>query len=91
MNFDGIYNYYENMVYDEIKRLFNSPDNTYSMDDAEDIACIALNKLPARYIRHSVDAAFFLAEGERESMLKAVSEAVKAAVERVQSHPGVPD
>ena len=30
-----------------------------------DVACVALNRLPPRYIRHEVDFAFYLSERER--------------------------
>ncbi len=91
MNFDGIYNYYERMVYEEIMGVLSAQDTAYKMDDAEDIACLALNTLPAKYVRHSVDTAFFLAEGLRVEMQKAVQLAVKKALHRVKSHPGVKD
>lgn len=91
MNFDDIYNYYERMVYEEVMGELSAGNAHYKIDDAEDIACLALNKLPAKYVRHSVDMAFFLAEGEREDMKKAVTHAVNSAVERVILHPGVKD
>ena len=91
MNFDGIYNYYERIVHEEVMDVLSAENADYKIDDAEDIACLALNQLPAKYVRHSIDTAFFLAEGECEDMNKAVKQAVKAAFERVKSHPGVKD
>lgn len=91
MNFEGIYNYYERLVYDEIMRQFAQQTVAFSKDDAEDIACLALNHLPARYVRHSVDTAFFLTSDERKKMDLAVSLAVDTAYQRVRSHPSVQD
>lgn len=91
MNFDGIYNYYEHMVQEEVMRILRSLKNSYSRDDAEDIACLALNQLPARYVRHGVDTAFFLVEGERADIEVAIAEAVKKALQRVKGHPGIAD
>jgi HD-like signal output (HDOD) protein len=91
MNFDGIYNYYERLVYDEVMRLLAKQNRLYSTDDAEDIACIALNQCPSRYVRHSVDTAFFMSENEREEMESIVSTVVNEAFDRVKAHPGVPD
>ena len=31
-----------------------------------DVACVALNRLPARYVRHDVDMVFYLTEQERK-------------------------
>ncbi len=45
----------------------------------QDIVCVALNMLPARYVRHDVDMAFFLTTQERADMDKAVKEAVQKA------------
>ena len=91
MNFDGLFNYYERLVYDEIMRLFAKQLTTFSNDDAEDIACLALNHLPSRYVRHSVDTAFFLDQSERDKMDKDVSQAVASAFQRVKTHPGTTD
>lgn len=91
MNFDGIYNYYERLVYDNVIKIIKENNMSASNDNAEDIACLALNKLPARYVRHSVDAAFYLSGEEREKMISAVNDAVNSAFEQVKSHPGKPD
>ena len=91
MNFDGIYNYYERIVHEEVIKVLSAENSDYKIDDAEDIACLALNQLPAKYVRHSIDTVFFLVEGECENMNKAVVQAVKTAFDRVKSHPGVKD
>ena len=73
MNFDGIYNYYERLVYDEVMKIQDKHNISFNTDNAEDIACLALNQLPARYVRHSVDAAFYLGGTESAKMDKAVT------------------
>jgi hypothetical protein len=50
-----------------------------------DVACVALNRLSARYIRHPADFLFYLTERERADLDKAVREAVKHAFEFVQA------
>ena len=50
-----------------------------------DVACVALNRLPPRYLRHEVDMAFYLSERERADTQRAVSEAVTFAFEFVQA------
>ena len=44
-----------------------------------DVACVALNRLPPRYIRHEVDFSFYLTEPERLEIDAAISEAVTYA------------
>lgn len=50
-----------------------------------DVACVALNRLPTRYIRHSADLAFYLGDKERVQNELAVREAVDRAFEFVQA------
>jgi len=50
-----------------------------------DIACVALNRLPPRYIRFEVDMAFFMTPDElvqtNNSVIKAVDEAITFVAE----------
>lgn len=48
-----------------------------------DIACVALNRLPPRYIRHDVDFAFYLTDDERRANAEAVERAVAQAFDFV--------
>ena len=50
-----------------------------------DVACVALNRLPPRYIRHEADFAFFLTDRERADSELAISEAVEYAFGFVQA------
>ena len=49
-----------------------------------DVACVALNRLQPRYIRHEVDFAFYLTEKERSETERQVSDAVDYAFGFVQ-------
>ncbi len=85
MPFD-ITNYYEPLVVSAVQHyatqhLANPPLAT---DDLlEDAACIALNQLPTRYIRHYIDASFFMSANERARMEAEVEHAVHQAFERL--------
>ncbi len=83
MNFEAIHNYYEALV---IEYLMNTVAREQGVDQdfLEDVACLALNQLPARYVRHDVDMAFFLTTREREKMQTNITEAVLNAVRRVR-------
>lgn len=87
MNFDGIYNYHERLVYQAVLKALTEKNIPFDIDIAEDIACLALNQLPARYVRHSVDAAFYIDSNDRRNMDQAVTKAVAHALERVIQNP----
>lgn len=83
MNFDSIHNYYEPLVVDYIMHsVALEPDS--DQDFLEDVACLALNQLPTRYVRHDVDMAFFLTTRERERMQQHITEAVLSAARKVR-------
>jgi hypothetical protein len=50
-----------------------------------DVACVALNRLQPRYIRHAVDYAFYQTEKERGLAEKQVADAVDYAFGFVQA------
>ena len=79
----NIHNYYEHLVFQIILELADKPEiDSY----VEDVACVALNKLPPRYIRYDIDMVFYLNDKERETMINQVEYAVKYAIDYVSSH-----
>ena len=57
-------------------------------DDPEllaDVACVALNRLAPRYIRHEVDFVFYLSERERGDSERQLLDAVEYAFGFVQA------
>jgi len=87
MNFDAIYNFYENLVYEAISEEMSKREHGVSQAEIEDIACLALNALPARYIRHTVDTVYFLSDEDRIKMDKNVHTAVNDAIQKVKNNP----
>ncbi|TGG94143.1 competence protein ComFB [Natronospirillum operosum] len=81
---EDISNYYEDLVVDYMVEQHS--DRGLTREEMEDVACLALNQLPARYYRYSVDMAFFLSSREMDKMRSQVEEAVGSAVEYVLSH-----
>ncbi|WP_395668459.1 late competence development ComFB family protein [Rhodoferax sp.] len=66
-NFDQVHNYYERLVFEEVARWSQAPVyHAFSADMLADVACLALNRLPVRYVRHDVDMMFYLTEQERQ-------------------------
>ena len=87
MILDNIHNHYEKLVFDEVLAYQAQKGESYGEDMLEDVVCVALNNLPARYVRHSVDIAFYLTMPEREQMDKLVRNAVKNAFALVTKNP----
>lgn len=85
MSFESVHNYYEHLVYEEILQNLSHYGLDRNPGLLEDIACVALNKLPPKYIRYDIDLAFYLSGEERSHMETSVREAVKSAVAYVIS------
>jgi len=78
---EQLHNYYERKVIDAVRaRNLLVDDDTFV-----DIVCIALNELPAKYIRHDVDMAFYSDPSELTAMNAKVERAIDLAVGRVAS------
>jgi hypothetical protein len=85
-DFSSIYNHHEREIFAAV--LTSAPDYpeiAASSDLLCDVACVALNRLPPRYIRHEVDFSFYLTEHERLEIDNAVVEAVSYAFNFVQA------
>lgn len=80
---DVIDNFYEPLVAEVIEETRESSDN---QDYLADVMCVALNHLPAKYYRHSIDMMFYLADGELETMKKNALAAVQEARAFVRAH-----
>jgi Late competence development protein ComFB len=83
-DFHTLRNYYEQLVVDAVLTL--SPNYPLISEEQQpDVACVALNRLPPRYIRHQVDLAFHMTEKERQDSEQLINDSVKYAFEFVQA------
>lgn len=87
VNFEDVENYYRRLVIEYISASLSDSPLAAVPGALEDVACLALNQLPPRYVRYSVDATFYASEPELEEMSRAVADAVGRAVEYVLHHP----
>jgi len=86
IDFTSIRNHNERAVYEAVVAI--APRFPGIADNHEllaDVACVALNRLQPRYIRHEVDFAFYLSERERNDGERQVGEAVEYAFGFVQA------
>ena len=81
---DFIHNYYERLVLQEIM----AQSNRVQSGDREfmaDVACVTLNRLPPRYIRHDVDMTFFMSPQDMQEIERKVAQSVTDAINYVES------
>ena len=76
-------NVYENLVIERLRKV----GGELSPEAQADAACLALNKLPPKYVRHTVDWMFFISASELERINRAVDVAVTNAIARVADNP----
>lgn len=81
----SVHNYYERLVLDALER--DPVTAAYSQDLLADLLCLALNRLPARYVRHDVDTAFYLTQEERVAMHTRINQAVQDAIAQIAESP----
>lgn len=76
LNFEQVHNFYERLVFEAVAG-FAEANPDFSEDMLADVACVALNRLPARYVRHDVDLMFYLTEHERHAIEQSMADALK--------------
>ncbi|MFT4583628.1 MAG: competence protein ComFB [Gammaproteobacteria bacterium] len=76
-------NVYEKLVFDHLR----SVASELSVEAQVDVACIALNHLPPKYVRNTVDWRFFIDAKESERIDRTVDMAVTNAIARVLDNP----
>ena len=86
MDFTSLYNHHEREVFAAVMDTATQyPEIHRNSELLADVACVALNRLPPRYIRHEVDFSFYLTEHERLEIDNAIVEAVNYAYSFVQA------
>jgi len=79
-NFEQVHNYYERLVFEDVARISQEPQyHEFTADMLADVACLALNRLPVRYVRHDVDMMFYMTEQERETIERSLNEVLEFA------------
>ena len=86
VDFTSVRNHNERAVFAAVRdHAERYPGVAHSPELLADVACVALNRLPPRYIRHEVDFRFYLTERERVEIDNAVQEAVHYAFNFVEA------
>ncbi len=82
VNFEQVHNYFERLVFEEVARR-SAAHPQFTQEMLSDVACVALNRIPARYVRHDVDLVFYLTEHERHDIEAVMTQALDDAFEYV--------
>lgn len=77
----SIENHYERLVMECIQEILSDSDQITDTDYVDDLACVALNQLPPRYVRHSIDLASHLSDAEQEDLRRQAADAVRQGIE----------
>jgi hypothetical protein len=86
IDFTSVRNHNERAVCDAVSHgAARYPGLQHDEELLADVACVALNRLQPRYIRHAVDMAFYLSEKERGENERQVHDAVEYAFGFVQA------
>ncbi len=83
----NINNYYERLVIDQLWKLAEQADQPFSQTFQEDVACLALNRLPPCYVRNTIDKGINVSEAQYMEMVAAVDKAIEQAMGLVLSRP----
>ncbi len=83
----NINNYYERLVVDQLWNMAQKSKEPLTQDFIDDVACLALNRLPACYVRSMVDKSSYITDKTYQEMENAVTEAINQAIEQVRLNP----
>ena len=85
-DFTSVCNHNERAVFEAVSRHADRyPGLTHNPELLADVACVALNRLAPRYIRHEVDFVFYVSERERGDSERQLLDAVEYAFGFVQA------
>jgi hypothetical protein len=85
-DFISVRNHNERAVFEAVERLAAGyPAMAGNNELLADVACVALNRIAPRYIRHEVDYVFYLSERERADSERQIAEAVEYGFGFVQA------
>ena len=82
VNFEQVHNYCERLVFEEVVRRSGDFQH-FTPEMLGDVACVALNRMPVRYVRHDVDLVFYLTEVERHQNEVAMDTAITDSISLV--------
>jgi len=80
MSLESVHNFYERLVFQEIQ---DNYAEALDEDAMADMACLALNRIPPRYIRYDIDMSFYLSPSEHIEIESQVRTACRRAYRKM--------
>ncbi|BBP42860.1 late competence development ComFB family protein [Thiosulfativibrio zosterae] len=80
---ETVHNYYERKVFQEVHE--NYTHSGLTSNQLADMACIALNRIPPKYIRYDIDMSFYMSGSEYLEHEAKVKKAVKKAYRKIKN------
>lgn len=85
---DSIQNWYETAVLGKIAQLSKDEKNLdIDSGNWNDVACLALNHLPPRYVCHTVDMSFYMSPQDQSETDRNIENSIQNALAYVRQHP----
>ena len=85
-DFTSVRNHNERAVFEAVSHHADRyPGLAHNSELLADVACVALNRMAPRYIRHEVDFVFYLSDRERQDNERQLHDAVDYAFGFVQA------
>jgi hypothetical protein len=88
--FDAVHNYNERLIFQLISDSAYRYPTLSNPELLADVACVALNRMPPRYVCHDVDMSSYMTSDERAKSEAAVKAAVEFAFSFVQARLASP-
>lgn len=79
MELDSVHNYSETLVLQRVTAALGARGADLDQEQLTDVVCLALNNLPPRYVRHTVDYLSHLTPREQRELEAAVDQAIAEA------------
>ena len=83
--YGAVHNHHEQAVFDAVNAGALAYPDLANKNLLTDVACVALNRIAPKYIRHDVDFSFYLNNTDRSDNERLIAEAVIFAFEFVQA------
>lgn len=79
-----IHNFYEQLVTEQLMQMAKHVEALTHREYLEDVACLTLNALPARYVRSLVDLHSHASYEDKQALDKQVADAINKALVKVK-------
>jgi competence protein ComFB len=88
MELESVHNYVETLVLQRVTETLGTRGEDLDQEQLTDVVCLALNNLPPRYVRHTVDYLSHLTPRELQELEAAADQAIVEAADVIRRRRG---